>query len=145
MKYLISACLMGENCKYNGGNNVNTRLMKYMQGKDYVLVCPEVLGGLPTPRACAEIVGDKVMNTLHEDVSEAFHQGASKALHLAQEEHIDVAILQSRSPSCGKGKRYSGNFDTTLVQGNGVFVDILEGHGYCVYDISEFLEKTDIK
>lgn len=140
MKYLISSCLMGENCKYSGGNNLSQELVDYMKGQDFVCVCPEVLGGLPTPRACAEIKDGRVINTDHEDVTEAFMKGAGIALQIAQQEHIDLAILQPRSPSCGKGKRYSGNFDGTLIDGNGVFADLLEEHQITVMNVEEFLE-----
>lgn len=140
MKYLISSCLMGENCKYSGGNNLSQELADYMKDQDFVCVCPEVLGGLPTPRACAEIKDGRVINTDHEDVTEAFMKGAGIALQIAQQEHIDLAILQPRSPSCGKGKRYSGNYDGTLIDGNGVFADLLEEHQITVMNVEEFLE-----
>lgn len=140
MKYLISSCLMGENCKYSGGNNLSQALVDFMKNKDYICVCPEVLGGLPTPRACAEIKNGRVINTDHEDVTEAFMKGAGIALQIAQQEHIDLAILQPRSPSCGKGKRYSGNYDGTLIDGNGVFADLLEEHQITVMNVEEFLE-----
>lgn len=140
MKYLISSCLMGENCKYSGGNNLSQALVDFMKNKDYICVCPEVLGGLPTPRACAEIKDGRVINTDHEDVTEAFMKGAGIALQIAQQEHIDLAILQPRSPSCGKGKRYSGNYDGTLIDGNGVFADLLEEHQITVMNVEEFLE-----
>lgn len=138
MKYLVSACLMGENCKYNGGNNYHEALVEFLKGKDVILVCPEVLGGLPIPRASAEIKDGRVINTKDEDVTQAFLNGAYQALNIAQEAAIDVAILQSRSPSCGKGKRYSGSFDGQLVKGNGIFVDLLEKEGYVVYDVEDF-------
>lgn len=140
MKYLISSCLMGENCKYSGGNNLSQALVDFMKNKDYICVCPEVLGGLPTPRACAEIKDGRVINTDHEDVTEAFMKGAGIALQIAQQEHIDLAILQPRSPSCGKGKRYSGNYDGTLIDGNGVFADLLEEHQITAMNVEEFLE-----
>lgn len=140
MKYLVSACLLGENCKYNGGNNKNQELVAFLTDKSYIPVCPEVMGGLSTPRASCEIVQGHVMNTDGEDKTKEFLQGAKLALTVAQQEQIDIAITQSRSPSCGKGKRYSGNFDGTLMEGNGIFVDMLMKHGFQVMDVEEFMQ-----
>lgn len=140
MKYLISACLLGENCKYNKGNNANQELIDFLQDKDYLSVCPEQLGGLPTPRASCEIVKDRVIDTLGNDKTKEFVEGAQQALHLAQTHQVDLVITQSRSPSCGKGKRYSGNFDGTLINGNGIFVDALLDNGFQVIDIEEFIK-----
>lgn len=141
MKYLVSACLLGVNCKYNGGNNECRTLKTFLVNQEYVSVCPEVLGGLPTPRACAEIHKGRVITCENNDVSEQFEQGAEKALAIAQTEQIDLAIVQSRSPSCGKGMRYSGNFDGKLVEGDGIFVQKLEQTGIAVMDIEEFLKR----
>lgn len=142
MRYLISACLLGENCKYNGGNNKNQELVEFLVDKSYIPVCPEVMGGLSTPRASCEIVQGRVMNTDGEDKTKEFLQGAELALEVAKREQIDIAITQSRSPSCGRGKRYSGNFDGTFTEGNGVFVDLLIKHGFRVMDVEEFLEAS---
>lgn len=139
MKYLVSSCLMGVNCKYNGGNNLCEELRDLLQGDEVITVCPEVLGGLPTPRACAELHEGRVINTADEDVSDAFLSGAEQAVKIAREHHIDLAILQSRSPSCGVGHVYSGNFDKTLISGNGIFADALIKEGFIVMDIEEFL------
>ena len=145
MKYLVSACLLGENCKYSGGNNYHKALVNFLQGKEVISVCPEVLGGLPIPRACAEIKDGRVINADQEDVSAQFQSGALQGLQIAKQEQIDVAIMQSRSPSCGMGKRYSGNFDGTLIPGNGVFVDLLLQHKIPVYDVEAFLEECGIQ
>ncbi len=141
MKCVISACLMGANCKYNGGNNYCKELGAYLKNHSFVCVCPEVLGGLPTPRACSEIQGERVINSDHEDISEAFSKGAKLALQIAQENKADAAILQSRSPSCGFGKRYSGNFDQTLINGNGIFAQLLIDHQIPVIDIEALLKQ----
>lgn len=148
MKYLISACLLGENCKYNGGNNQSDALIEFLKDKDYVAVCPEVLGGLSIPRPCAEIHANRVItqDLNLPDVTDAYVLGAKKSLDIAVLEGVDQAILQSRSPSCGKGYRYSGDFDGTLIEGNGIFVDLLEKHDVPVVDIAFFLanqKKTD--
>lgn len=144
MKYLVSACLLGENCKYNGGNNYHKALVEALQGNEVIPICPEVLGGLSIPRACAEIKNGRVINTDQEDVSAQFQSGALQALQIAKQEQIDQAIVQSRSPSCGVGRRYSGNFDGTLVSGNGVFVDLLLQHEIPVYDVEDFLENRSM-
>lgn len=141
MKYAISSCLMGINCKYNGGNNGNEKLISFMKDKDYIIVCPEVLGGLPTPRASSEIVNGKVMNTKDEDVTAQFEKGAQIALDQIIENQIDLVITQSRSPSCGKGTVYDGTFSKKLTKGNGKFVQLLLEHNIPVMDIEDFLTK----
>lgn len=130
MKVLVSACLLGKNCKYNGKNNYHEGVFAYLKGKEVVEVCPEQLGGLPTPRACSECVNDRVMNTENEDVTAYFLEGAEKALEIALNEQVDFAILQARSPSCGVGKIYDGNFHKVLIDGDGVFVKCLKKQGF---------------
>lgn len=141
MKYIISACLMGANCKYNGGNNYQRELCRYLKDHTFRCVCPEVLGGLSTPRASVEIQNGRFINTEHEDVSEAFEKGAALALEKALAFQPDAAILQSRSPSCGVNHRYSGNFDGKFIEGNGIFAQKLIEQGIIVYDVEEFLSK----
>ena len=141
MKYAISACLMGKNCKYNGGNNKNEALINFLKDKDVITICPEVTGGLPTPRAPSEIVGNRVINTLHEDVTFQFEQGARQELQRVLDEQVDVVILQPRSPSCGKGMVYDGHFEGMLIPGDGIFVQLLKKHKIDVYTSVEFLEK----
>ena len=97
-----------------------------------VPVCPEVLGGLATPRAPSEICKGKVINTLGEDVSEAFEKGAQKALEIVEAQGCQVAILQQRSPSCGCGKIYDGTFSSQLIEGDGVFTQLLKSKGISV-------------
>ena len=99
MKIMVSACLWGENCKYNGGSNRNPELLRLLSGHRIVPVCPEVLGGLPVPRIPAEIVNGTVMNRDGESVDTAFRKGAEKAMDIAKKEQPDLIILQSRSPS----------------------------------------------
>ena len=101
MKILVSACLLGENCKYSGGNNYNQAVCDFARGHQVVPVCPEVLGGLPTPRCPAEIVQGVVTNKEGINVDREFRAGAAKALAIAKENGVELAILQSRSPSCG--------------------------------------------
>lgn len=139
MRYVISSCLMGCNCKYSGGNNGDAALMDYMKQHEVLEVCPEVLGGLPIPRASAEIVGDKVMNMNQEDVSAAFYTGARIALEKTLAFAPDLVILQPRSPSCGKGMIYDGSFSKRLIPGDGIFVRLLKEAGIPVKTCEEFL------
>lgn len=143
MKYAISACLMGDNCKYSGGNNANQTLINFMQNKEYIKVCPEMLGGLVSPRPCVELQGLKAITVDGNDVSVAFEKGAQIALDQILYESIDLVITQSRSPSCGKGMIYDGTFRGKLLEGNGLFVDKLLEKGVNVQDIVEFLDNLN--
>ena len=131
--YLISACLAGINCKYNGKNNYNKKAFELVKEGKAIPVCPEQLGGLMTPRIPAEIkVIDgkrRVINKEGEDVTEQFEKGANEVLRLCKELSIDKVILQERSPSCGAGKIYDGSFSGTLIDGNGITADLLIKNG----------------
>lgn len=137
MKILVSACLLGENCKYSGGNNYNEQVCEFVRGKQVVAVCPEVLGGLPTPRCPAEIVNGVVMNKDGVSVDREFRSGAEKALAAALENGVELAILQSRSPSCGVNKIYDGTFSGRKISGQGVFAKRLIDEGIRVMDAEE--------
>ena len=139
MNILVSSCLCGVNCKYNGGNNEDKRVAKLMDTHTVICVCPEVLGGLSTPRTPAEIVGDRVLTKDGEDVTEAFYKGAEKALEAAEKYNVDMAILKANSPSCGCGKVYDGTFSKTLVEGDGVFVRMLKEKNIKVYNENDDL------
>lgn len=128
-KLLISACLLGENCKYNGGNNYTPAVEALRERYELVPVCPEQLGGLPTPRTPAERVGDRVVNREGADVTDAFRQGAEKTLEIARASGIAKAVFQVRSPSCGSGTVYDGTFSGTLTAGQGVTAELLEKNG----------------
>ena len=128
-KLLVSACLLGENCKYSGGNNYSAAVAGLAEQYELVPVCPEQMGGLPTPRVPAERVGDRVLARDGTDVTEAYRQGAEKALEIALAQGIRRAVLQERSPSCGCGTVYDGTFSGTLVPGNGVTAELLREHG----------------
>ena len=114
---MVSACLMGENCKYNGGNNLSQKVLNYVKGHEVIPVCPEVLGGLPTPRIPAEIVDGTVITKDGRNVNEEFKKGAEIALKMAVENQIDLVILQSRSPSCGPKQIYDGSFSGKRIAG----------------------------
>lgn len=135
MKILVSACLMGENCKYNGGNNYSEKLHEFIQDHEVIMVCPEVMGGLPTPRLPSEIVDDRVVNSGGIDVTNEFVTGAKKALEYSSD--VDMAILQSRSPSCGTNEIYDGTFSGNKIKGDGIFARMLKEKGIKVVDIKD--------
>lgn len=138
MKILVSACLIGENCKYNGKNNRSEKVLEYIKNADKVVaVCPEVLGGLDIPRDPSEIKGGKVITKNGKDVTLEFIKGAEEALSIAKEENIDIAILQSRSPSCGVNEIYDGNFSGKLTRGEGIFAKMLKKNGFKVIDAED--------
>lgn len=130
---LVSACLLGINCKYNGGNNFNQKVFDLVKEGKAIPVCPEQLGGLKTPRIPSEvkIIDGKryVVNSEGKDVTEQFEKGAIEVLNIAQKLGIKKAVLKSKSPSCGVNKIYSGNFDKQLVDGNGITADLLIKNG----------------
>ncbi|EYE89457.1 hypothetical protein Q428_02405 [Fervidicella metallireducens AeB] len=141
--YLISACLCGVNCKYNGGNNFNEKVYRLYKENKALLVCPEELGGLPTPRTPCEIVEGsaievlngkgKILNKDGLDVTENFIKGAKEVLKVAKAENCKLAILKSKSPSCGKGQIYDGSFSGKLTNGNGITAEILIENGVEVF------------
>ena len=142
MNVLVSACLLGENCKYNGGNNLARGLTEALSahGMTSVPFCAEQAGGLPTPRIPAERVGDRVLNKEGADVTDAFRLGAQLALERAREMACGIAILKKNSPSCGCGMIYDGTFTGTLVQGDGVTAELLKAHGIAVYNEENYME-----
>ena len=109
MKIMVSACLVGDNCKYNGGNNLNEKLMKLLAGNEVIPVCPEQMGGLPTPRVSAEIRDGVVTAKDGRIVDSEFRVGVAKCLEIARREQPNLIILQSRSPSCGVKQRYDSS------------------------------------
>ena len=135
---IVSACLLGENCKYSGGNNKSENVIKYLEDKEYILVCPEQLGGLSTPRNPSEIITygnkdgndvlsgcTKVLSNKGIDVTKNFIQGAEETLKIAKEHNAKTAILKAGSPSCGYKKIYDGTFLGNKIQGMGVTAAIL--------------------
>ena len=137
-KIIVSACLLGKNCKYNGGNNYNEAIVEFLKDKEVIAVCPEVMGGLPTPRKPSEIVHDVVTNTEGVSVDSEFRQGAKVAMDLIKDEEIECAILQSRSPSCGTKQIYDGTFSKRLIEGQGIFAEQLAKEGIKLIDSDEF-------
>lgn len=137
MKIGVSACLLGENCKYNGKNNFSSQLEEILKNHDLVAICPEVLGGLPTPRDPAEIVGEIVRTKDGRSVDDEFKKGAKKALELIKRSKVELVVLQSRSPSCGIGKIYDGSFTGKLINGDGIFAKLLKEEGIKAIDVED--------
>ncbi|MCL3779250.1 DUF523 domain-containing protein [Prolixibacteraceae bacterium JC049] len=131
-KYLISSCLVGIDCRYNGTSTNIPELKAMVEQGKALCVCPEVLAGLPTPRESCEIqvANNKcyIKGQSGKDYTDEFETGAQKTLEIALSNHIDHAILQSRSPSCGFGKIYDGKFSGKLIAGNGVTAELLAKH-----------------
>lgn len=130
--YMISACLLGENCKYNGGNNRCQWVVDFAEHHSYAAVCPETQAGLPCPRPPAEITGEKVLDSMGRDLTREFQRGAEEAYELAKRaarergESIQGAILKAKSPSCGRDRIYDGTFSDRLVEGDGYLVRLLK-------------------
>lgn len=140
MKVMVSACLTGENCKYNGGNNRNEKVLRLMADNDVITVCPEQMGGLPTPRVPSEIKDGVVTAGDGRIVDAQFRAGAAKCLEIALREQPDLIVLQSRSPSCGVKQRYDGTFSGTLVDGAGVTAQLLLENGFRCVDVEDLVE-----
>lgn len=138
MKIVVSACLLGENCKYSGGNNRNEKLLACLKEHEVIPVCPEVMGGLPIPRAPAEIVDGVVRTEAGISVDEEFRRGAEIALQRALANGAELAILQSRSPSCGPKEIYDGTFSKHKIPGQGIFAARLMECGIPIMDIEDF-------
>lgn len=132
MKILVSACLLGKKCRYDGKENRSDAIIALAREHLLIPVCPELLGGLPVPRDAAEISGGRVVTKTGRDVTAQFEKGAAATLKIAQKEDCLCAILKSRSPSCGAGKIYDGTFTGTLANGDGVTVKILRENGVVV-------------
>ncbi|RUA06840.1 MAG: 2-amino-4-hydroxy-6-hydroxymethyldihydropteridine diphosphokinase [Fusobacteria bacterium] len=135
---LVSTCLLGENTTYNGGNNYNYLIVKLLN-KSFKLyeTCPEVEGGLPTPRIPAERIGDKVIRKDGVDVTKEFEKGAELAIEKAIKNKVILALLKSKSPSCGKNRIYDGTFSKKLVFGNGITTDKLILQGFDTIEVNK--------
>ena len=136
---LISACLLGFECKYCGGSNKLTEQQLAALGERFRLipVCPETAGGLPTPRDPSERLGDKVVSNQGRDVTAQYQKGAETALWLARRYDCKAALLKEKSPSCGSGQIYDGSFTGTLVPGDGVAAEELKKEGLIVFGESD--------
>ena len=127
--YIVSACLAGLCCRYDGKDNADERVMELVRQGKAVPVCPEQLGGLTTPRPPCEIVGNSVKTEKGLDVSENFLRGAEEAFKLAKLVGAEKVILKARSPSCGVGRIYDGTFSGKLIEGDGFFAAMLKNAG----------------
>jgi uncharacterized protein YbbK (DUF523 family) len=151
---LISACLCGINCKYNGESNFIPYYWDLLRQGDFIPVCPEQLGGLPTPRSACEIVGGtgedvinghaQVLTADGRDLTEWFLRGAQETLRIAIQTGVEGVFLQSRSPSCGYGKIYDGTFTGKLVAGHGVTAALLKQHGIQVWNDQDYLYEKGV-
>ena len=141
MKIAVSACLLGHNCKYSGGNNRSQKVLDYIEGHEVIPVCPEVTGGMPTPRVPVELKDSKAINRDGEDVTEFFQRGVEKTMEKLDGQNIDLAILLSRSPSCGCKQIYDGTFSKTLIDGKGMFAQALAEAGIPLMDGDDVPEK----
>lgn len=144
-KILVSACLLGICCRYDGRGNPNDAVLSLLNRDDITLipVCPEQLGGLSTPRIPSERRGERVVNRAGEDVTSQFIRGAEEALRIAKLYGCQVAVLKERSPSCGCGRIYDGTFSGKLTDGDGVTAELLRREGIKVYGESQVLEMID--
>ena len=137
MKIFVSPCLLGENCKYNGGNNYSEKVADFIKGHEVVSLCPEVEGGLPVPRASAEIVDGIVKIASGKSVDQEFRAGAKKVMEEVLKQKVELAVLQSRSPSCGVKEIYDGSFSGKKMKGQGVFAKMLMEQGVKVIDVED--------
>ena len=136
-KILVSACLLGTPCRYDGKSKPVKEVIDLKSKYELIPVCVEVEGGLPTPRIGAEIVGDKVIRADGVDVTYEYRLGAQKVLDIAIRNNCKMAILKSKSPSCGKYNVYDGTFSRTLIEGRGILTDLLIKNGIVVFDETE--------
>lgn len=132
-RILVSACLLGVNCRYSGDGKLLNGIERLMEIAELIPICPEILGGLTTPRTSAERIGDKVMTRDGRDVTAAYVRGARESLRLAKTFAAKHALLKERSPSCGYGMIYDGSFSGTFTAGNGVAGEILAENGIKIY------------
>lgn len=137
MKILVSACLLGVECRYNGKGELKKDIEMLLKEHELIPVCPEQLGGLATPRDPAEIQGNKIITKTGVDVTKEYLKGAEEVLKLAKLYNCNTAILKERSPSCGYGKIYDGTFSKILIDGNGAAADLLIKNGIKVTGESE--------
>ena len=136
-KLLISACLLGVSCRYDGKSKPNENVIKLMEKYELVPVCAEIMGGLPTPRVPAEISGEKVITKDGRDVTQEYIKGAKEVLRLGKLFGAKKALLKEKSPSCGSGIIHNGKFDGGLVPGFGKTAALLIENGFEVFGESD--------
>lgn len=138
-KYIVSACLCGVPCRYNGANCEVEQVSELVRQGLAIAVCPEILGGLSTPRAPSEICNDVVVNSLGEDTTEQHLIGAEKVLELAKKHGVNNAVLKDFSPSCGSSMIYDGTFNKKLIPGQGITAELLCANGIKVISAETFI------
>ena len=137
MKVLVSACLLGENCKYNSGNNYSSAVAEFVRGKEILPICPELMAGMGCPRTPIEIVDGVLMDRDGKNVDTAMRKAVARVLEQIRQEEIQCAILQSRSPTCGVNQVYDGSFSGKLILGTGISAQALKEAGYRVIDAED--------
>ena len=137
MRILVSACLLGENCKYNGGNNYNPAVAEFVKDKEVLPICPEMMAGMGCPRIPIEIVDGVLMDRDGNNVDAAMRKAVEQAMEMIRKEDIQCAVLQSRSPTCGVNQIYDGSFTGKLIEGSGVLAQALKLTGYRVVDAED--------
>lgn len=137
MKVLVSACLLGRNCKYNGGNNQSPRVMEFLRGREVIPVCPEELAGLGVPRTPIEIVDGVVKDRDGNSVDGAIHRAVAEILEQIRDEDVQCAVLKARSPTCGVRQVYDGSFTGKLIDGSGILARALMDAGVRVLEDEE--------
>lgn len=149
MRILVSACLLGVSCRYDGKSKPHPAVLALQGQHQLIPVCGEIFGGLPTPRTPAERVGDRVLTEDGRDVTQEYHRGAEEVLALARRLDCKAALLKERSPSCGTGEIYDGSFTRTLTAGDGVTAELLRASGIAVFgesrlaDLTEYLNREE--
>ncbi len=133
---VVSACLAGINCRYDGSNQLNSRVLNLIKDNKAIALCPEQLGGFPTPRPPAEITSNRVEEVNGRDVTAKYNKGANEALKLVKLHGCKKAILKSKSPMCGSCKIYDGTFSGKLKNGNGIFAQLLKNEGIIIEEAS---------
>jgi uncharacterized protein YbbK (DUF523 family) len=132
----VSACLLGVNCKYNGGHNLKPEVIDYLRGKEILPICPEVFGGLGTPRIPSEIQADgRIINEVGDDVTTQFENGKDKTIELLRKHQVKQVILKDGSPSCGYRFIYDGRFKHHRIQGEGIIAKALREAGFDIIDL----------
>ena len=142
MTILVSACLLGCACRYDGKSMPSDEVIALLSRHTLIPVCPELLGGLPTPRLSCERVGDRVLRADGADLTDAYHKGAEEVLRLARLYGASLAILKSKSPACGKGVIYDGSFTRSLTEGDGVLAALLRANGIRVITENDIQKET---
>ena len=145
MKYAISKCLLGYNCKYDGKNNLREILKDLEKNNEVILIFPEVLGGLPIPRIPFELQNDRAINKEGLDITDKVIEGCNKALKLIIDNNVDLVILKENSPTCGVNYIYDGTFTHTKISGEGLLTRMLKERNIKVISDIDFINNYSAK